>query len=359
MTSAIISFLMFFYTISAAGGEKLHPLSADIRDTVRTIQQAEENKNKKAVIYGKLQKFTPWKEGKGANHMFWQWEIKFEGGGRIPVVSADKSDGERIIFDEYENENVIIFGTVYYGIVIGDSNPDHQSMTGYRIDADGIMVNDGKPLPKHDTCRTWRDIESHWNSDAFVEGVVKEYMIPFDGSKLGEEKIWDYEIVTPDHYVMPLTSINGNINFKDYLGKKVLVKAFIKFGIIFGNENTANITGTRIDVYEITEIPDSDPVEKITFELSEFTEEGLRERPKGEFSSINYEFCIPASDSIFSYVSSIDKSLGVYKTSKGRSGCSDKEWLCIGSSRQAGFKETIKKLANLPYIKKISETFWE
>jgi len=98
---------------------------------------------------------------------------------------------------------------------------------------------------------------------------------------------------------------------------------------------------------------------KIKFDLSEFTDEGLRERPKGEFSAISYEFCIPADEKILQEVQAIDSTAGVLKGSKGRSGCSDKEWLCIGNSHQAGFKKVITKLAGLSYIRKITETFWE
>ena len=98
---------------------------------------------------------------------------------------------------------------------------------------------------------------------------------------------------------------------------------------------------------------------KINFNLSEFTDDGLRERPKGEFSAINYEFCIPASEETLKEVQAIDSTAGVMKGSKGRSGCTDKEWLVIGSSRQPGFKTVITKLASLKYIRKINETFWE
>jgi hypothetical protein len=101
------------------------------------------------------------------------------------------------------------------------------------------------------------------------------------------------------------------------------------------------------------------PSEKISFDLSEFTDDGLRERPKGEFNAISYEFCIPADEETLNEVKKIDTTLSVYKTSKGRSGCSDKEWLCIGKSHRAGFKSVILKLASLRYIRKISETFWE
>jgi hypothetical protein len=98
---------------------------------------------------------------------------------------------------------------------------------------------------------------------------------------------------------------------------------------------------------------------KIKFNLDEFTNDGQREMPKGVFNYINYEFCIPANDETLKEVQAIDSTVGVMKGSKGRSGCTDKEWLCIGSSRQAGFRKVIEKLATVKYIRQINETFWE
>ena len=99
---------------------------------------------------------------------------------------------------------------------------------------------------------------------------------------------------------------------------------------------------------------------KINFKLSNFTEDGMMMMPDKESSGyINYEFCIPARDEYFKEVSGIDTTLALYKTSKGRSKCSDKEWLCIGSSHQKNFKDVILALAKLSYIRQISQTFWE
>lgn len=367
MITAILTFFMLFSFNSGEKGSVSENLSFEnYGDTVRTITEAEANKNKNAIIIGKLQKFTPWTSGKGANHMFWNWEIVFEGGGAIPIASKDKSDGESINFADYENQNVVIFGRVFFGTVIGDSNPDHQSASGYRIDADGIFsVSEGVPgmniepvTPTPDTCRTWTDIEAHYNQTAYVEGKVTEYLAPYDGSKLGESKIFDWQIVTTDNYKIPLTAKNSNLDINSYIGKKVIVKAYILNGIIWGEVNTANMTGTRIDAEEISLAPNGEGGAKITLNLNEFNSDGMRERG-GEFSSTNYEFCIPATDEAMAEVMAIDPTAGIYKKSKGRSGCSDKEWLVIGSSRQKNFKNVILKLASLDYVRKISETFWE
>lgn len=358
--------MLFSLNSGEKGGQPNTINPYNYKDTVRNMVQAEANKNKEVILVGRIQKFTPWTSGKGANHMFWNWEIVLEGGGVIPIASKDKSDGESINFAEYENEDVVVFGTVYFGTVIGGKDPDHQSASGYRIDADGIFsLKEGVPgmnvepvSPTLDTCRTWADIEAHFHQSAYVEGTIKEYLVPYDSSKLGESKIFDWELVTVDNYKIPLTSKNSNLDVNGFIGKRVIVKAYILNGIIWGEENTANMTGTRIDAYEISLAPKGEGGSKITLNLNEFNNDGLRERG-GEFSSTNYEFCIPATDEAAAEVMSIDPTAGIYKTSKGRSGCSDKEWLVIGSTRQKNFKGIILRLAGLEYVRKISETFWE
>jgi hypothetical protein len=218
------------------------------------LADAEKLKNTDAVICGRLQKFTPWESGKGAGHMFWQFEIMLADGTAIPVVNMDKSDGESTPFDEYVNSNVLIHSRIFYGIIIGDSNPEHQSMTGYRIDAESIVM--------------------------------------------------ELETTT---------------------------------------QNTA----------------DTLTIKKINIDLTKFNDEGYRVHPDGEKSAANYEFCIPANDSVLAIVKAIDPTAGEMRGSKGRSGCSDKEWLVIGSTRQSNFKDVLKKLAGLDFIRKITETFWE
>jgi len=245
MTSLVIFLILVFsiYTQSA----ELRSIDNEYKDTCRSWADAERLKNSDAVIIGRLQKFTPWEKGKGAGHMFWQYEIKLSDSTAIPVVSKDKSDGESIVFEEYLNGEVVICGRIFFGIIIGDSDPNHQSMTGYRIDADGIMPA----------------------------------------------------------------------------------------GAGYENES------------------------KIRIDLSEFNDDGYRVRPDGEKSATHYEFCIPAIDSILAEVKAMDPMAEVMKGSKGRSGCTDEEWLVISSTRKARFKEIIKQQAALPYIRKITETFWE
>lgn len=102
-----------------------------------------------------------------------------------------------------------------------------------------------------DTCRSYKDLESHQNQDAFIEGKIIEYVPPYDNSKLGDEKIWDWEIVLPDKYTYPLISRDPTLDVNSFIGKQVIVKGKVFYGIIFGEENTANMRGTRIDAIEI------------------------------------------------------------------------------------------------------------
>jgi hypothetical protein len=358
----ICAILLFTVVISARA--EVPAVLIDL-DTLRSVSEVEVHKHSYAVILGKLQKFTPWTEGKGRNVMYWKWEIVLPEGGRFPVTSNDKSDGESINFAEYEGEYVRLYTFVYYGIVIGDSNPDRQSATGYRLDATGIEIwNEGakfRMLP--DTCGVWGDLERNQNKEIIAAGKLIEYMPPNDGSKLGDEKIWDWELRLPDGYTIPIGRTNSSLNLESFKDKDVYVEAYLKYGIIFGDSNTANMQGYRLDILNAA-LYETGPIEpshrlKVKFDLGEFTEDGLRQRIHGEGSSINYEFCIPADEEAVKEVTSIDATAKIHKGSKGRSGCSESEWLVIGESRQSNFKDVIKSLAKLKYVREISETFWE
>jgi len=93
----------------------------------------QKHKNKQVNIKGKLRKFTPNKSGKGAGHMFWDWEVLLSDNLAVPIVSK----GDKIDLSMYNNKNVLIKGNVFYGIVIG--SPEGQNATGFRIDANSIQ----------------------------------------------------------------------------------------------------------------------------------------------------------------------------------------------------------------------------
>jgi hypothetical protein len=92
------------------------------------------NKNKDAIVEGLLQKYTPTKAGKGANYMFWDWEIVLKDGGAVPLKKV--SNGAD--YGHFENKNVKIKGKIFYGIVIGSKNEKAQNASGFRIDPEEV-----------------------------------------------------------------------------------------------------------------------------------------------------------------------------------------------------------------------------
>ncbi len=94
---------------------------------------------------------------------------------------------------------------------------------------------------------------------------------------------------------------------------------------------------------------------KIQFDYSAIDEQGLR---NGEVA-VDYEFCIPANEAILQEVLNIDSSIRVMKSSKGRIGCTNQQWLCINTTHTQDWKRKLNAIASLSYVEKILETFYE
>ena len=94
---------------------------------------------------------------------------------------------------------------------------------------------------------------------------------------------------------------------------------------------------------------------KIKFDINTIDANGLR---NGEVS-VDYEFCIPASDAILQQVLKIDPNVRAMKASKGRIGCTDQQWLCINSTHGKGWKKKLYAIAGLETVERIQETFYE
>jgi hypothetical protein len=101
-----------------------------------------------------------------------------------------------------------------------------------------------------------------------------------------------------------------------------------------------------------------DPSSKITFDLGQLSEAGLYGPPAG-LRALDYEFCIPADSTLEAQVKAIDPTIVVFTGSKGRIGCTEEEYLCIGNTHQPDFKNVLHKLASLPYVKQIKQCFFE
>lgn len=92
-------------------------------------------------------------------------------------------------------------------------------------------------------------------------------------------------------------------------------------------------------------------------DFRKFDNDGLAGPPDGKVAA-NYEFCIPAEDKYLKQVEKIDAT-AQKSGGKGRVGCSDKEWMVIGSTHQKNFQRVLFELASLSFVKEIQETFYE
>ncbi len=100
------------------------------------------------------------------------------------------------------------------------------------------------------------------------------------------------------------------------------------------------------------------PRSKITFNLEQLNEEGLYGPPNG-LRALHYEFCIPGDPVHEAQVRQIDPTIKIFKTSRGRVGCTKGEYLCVGSTHQPNFRTILVNLAKLPYVKCIDQAFFE
>lgn len=94
---------------------------------------------------------------------------------------------------------------------------------------------------------------------------------------------------------------------------------------------------------------------KIKFNYSKIDDNGLR---NGEVA-VDYEFCIPANESIVQEVLSIAPAIRVMKNSKGRIECTKQQWLVINSTHSPEWKKQLYAIAYLDYVERIMETFYE
>ncbi|HKZ70250.1 MAG TPA: hypothetical protein VJ020_09235 [Anaerolineales bacterium] len=94
---------------------------------------------------------------------------------------------------------------------------------------------------------------------------------------------------------------------------------------------------------------------KIQFDLSALNSDGLAGPPDG-LRAVGYEFCIPATLLAEAEVKAIDPTAEVYKEASGRAGCAESQYLVIGSTQQANFREVLLKLASLDYVERIIQS---
>lgn len=102
----------------------------------------------------------------------------------------------------------------------------------------------------------------------------------------------------------------------------------------------------------------ADPWSKVTFDVSELDDDGLRGPPDGH-RAVSYEFCIPDTPDHEAEVSGIDPTVECTSRSPGRIGCGEDEMLCIGSTHQESFRAVLRQLAALDYVERIDEAHFE
>jgi hypothetical protein len=105
--------------------------------------------------------------------------------------------------------------------------------------------------------------------------------------------------------------------------------------------------------------PAEDPAvwSKVNFDVAKLDSTGLAGPPGGKVL-LNYEFCIPAEERYWRQVSRID-STATRGQGRGRIACTDRQWLVIGSTQQPRWRQVLYRLAELDYVKRIEEVFWE
>ena len=102
----------------------------------------------------------------------------------------------------------------------------------------------------------------------------------------------------------------------------------------------------------------ADPWQKITFDISKLDESGLYGPPGGKRAQ-SYEFCIQDTFQNRIVVNRIDPTVKFFAESPGRIGCGKYESLCIGSTHQKDFRGVLQRLAELKYVQRIDESFFE
>ena len=99
------------------------------------------------------------------------------------------------------------------------------------------------------------------------------------------------------------------------------------------------------------------PPTKIELDLTKLDANGLRGPADGKVS-VAYEFCIPNTDKCKAQVKGIDPGVRFMPGSRGRIGARKDQCLCVGETR-ANYRTVLKRLAALPYIKRIIECHFE
>lgn len=98
--------------------------------------------------------------------------------------------------------------------------------------------------------------------------------------------------------------------------------------------------------------------QKIAFDLGRLNAAGLAGPPDG-LRAISYELCVPDRPECLTEVQRIDPSLELMRGARGRIGCETDQVLCLGSTHQPEWRQVLTRLADLPYVARIAEAYFE
>ncbi len=96
----------------------------------------------------------------------------------------------------------------------------------------------------------------------------------------------------------------------------------------------------------------------IAFDLADIDDNGLIGPEDGK-RAVDYEYCIPNDADAESEVRAIDPSARVMSESRGRIGCTADQRLVLGNTHQPAFRSVLYRLAELPYVQRIEQAFFE
>lgn len=135
MSFRLLKFLLLFFIFKA------NPFFTQ-NDTTKlyikcnTWDCLEKNKNSYAEITGIFKKYSPNQQGKGANIMYWDWELLMSDGYAVPISTSNK----KINYLNFNGKNVCLKGFIYNGIIIKSNSPNGQQATGFRLDPIEIIL---------------------------------------------------------------------------------------------------------------------------------------------------------------------------------------------------------------------------
>jgi len=120
---------------------------------------------------------------------------------------------------------------------------------------------------------------------------------------------------------------------------------------------TCALTTGMVVAAEPTELNTIAPA-VIAFDLAGIDQDGLIGPREGK-RAVDYEYCIPNDSDAAAEVRAIDPSARIMAGSSGRIGCRADQLLVLGNTHQLGFRRVLRLLAELPYVDRIEQAFFE